>query len=601
MKKQTHFSRFISNLRRRSNLHMQSLCDGLCTFQEISYLETGRRDPDILLLEELLDRLGIDVEDYEFFIDFRDYERWKKRQLILHSITFGKFDTAQKRLREYREDYCHGEEDSSDFSAKNKLDQQFYLSMLAQIRRCQDCPKSELYSMYFQALYLTVPHYGQKPLQKMALSSKELSLMLEAEYLRPDGERGEIYREIVNYIESRQFSPRKMAKIYPKAVYFLCRCALKTSVSKNHCPFTLTETAKEVRLLEYCNRAIKILKDTKKMYFLWELTKIRYLLLDNLSKTASSTETIGALMEENMLWNHALQEVYNQFEVPAETFHDCYLYAIKNVHCINDVIRIRRNMLQIPPGELCRGICSVKTLKRLEHRESAPQRPIVEALFERLGLSGELTRSKLITADPGAGEHMAQLIELQDTPQTAAAKNLLKKIDQLVSVEIKQNRQTILQEEIFIRWKSKEIDNDEFLEQMRQTLELTLPYEAFLSDGDKFLTSEEQSCIQKRWNALESGSEESITCIHRFEAICRPFPEDELQEMVSGAHEHVMGSIRDHWRNIGDYDTADKYSSLIIQRCLRFRRSGFLETDLHNRRQNHSAFPVPDKLTEQDS
>lgn len=66
-------------------------------------------------------------------------------------------------------------------------------------------------------------------------------------------------------------------------------------------------------------------------------------------------------------------------------------------------------MLGITPGELYDGICSVKTLRRLERRETTPQRAIVEPLFARLGLSGELTQTELVTDDPEAKRLMEKM------------------------------------------------------------------------------------------------------------------------------------------------------------------------------------------------
>lgn len=50
-------------------------------------------------------------------------------------------------------------------------------------------------------------------------------------------------------------------------------------------------------------------------------------------------------------------------------------------------IKFRRNELKISQSELCRGICSVGTLSRIENGEQFPKNDILTMLLERLGYS----------------------------------------------------------------------------------------------------------------------------------------------------------------------------------------------------------------------
>lgn len=576
MQSKSYFNLLVSAIRRQKKISRQALCEGLCTFQEISYLESGSRNLDRLLQDELLDRLGIGTENYEHFLNCRDYDRWRSRQRILHAITFGQSDTAKQRLQEYHENYCRNTENCPS-AARNKLEMQFYLSMLAQILRCQGRPDEELHPLFHQALSLTVPLYGQKPLRKLVLSLKELNLMLEAEHSRPEGERCEIYFNIVSYIESRQPDQLGMAKIYPKAVYFLCRCALKTAGGKN-CHETNSRKSLCGSLLQYCSRAVQVLLDAKRMYFLWELTKTRGILLSRLARAGALAGDLKALQQENLQCSLTLQKKYRRFGIPEKTLDFCFLYIRNGIHCINDVIRIRRNMLEIRPEELCRGICSTKTLKRLEERRTAPQLAVVKPLFERLGLSGELIRAELVTSDPKALEIMAQLQNNNYSQQAVPAARLLDKAKALAPAEIKQNQQTLLRHMLLFRWSKKEISTAEYLEQLLQALELTLPYAAFLKDGEKFLTAGEYLCIQSRIKALEPANQETLVCMCRFKELYTSYTENELQENASGTCEFILCSTGFDQESGEKEDIACQQGQRILEECLRFRRFITLET-----------------------
>ena len=74
---------------------------------------------------------------------------------------------------------------------------------------------------------------------------------------------------------------------------------------------------------------------------------------------------------------------------------DCvYLYQQRWVFYIGDVLRIRREMYGLTQKELCSGICSVKTLRRAEKKESNMQQAYLGALLRRLGLSKEFQRAR---------------------------------------------------------------------------------------------------------------------------------------------------------------------------------------------------------------
>ena len=100
---------------------------------------------------------------------------------------------------------------------------------------------------------------------------------------------------------------------------------------------------------------------------------------------------------------------------------------------------------------------------------------------------------------------------------------------------------------------------------MREALELTLPLEAFLSEGKKYLTNMEQTCIQNLMQGMDRDSREFRICVGRVEEMYQPLIEEGLQEAVSGMYEHVMGFIGSEWGDKGEYDREDMYSGIIMQ------------------------------------
>lgn len=577
------FNMYITRMRRKRDFSMKQVCEGLCTIQELSLLENGRRLPNRLLQDAIVERLGIGAEDYEHFFSYTEYERWETRQKILHCITWEKAERAEKLLEEYYARYGNG-----NTAIEEKLERQFYLSMLAQVRRYGGASGEELSALFEEALYLTVPASEHMPLSQLALSIKELNLLLETEQYRREGARLPRYEEILTYIEGAGLDGRGMAKIYPKAVFFLCRERL-TGAGDNLLPLS-----ESTELLRLCNRAVDILRDNFRMYFLWELLDIREQLLRQLAENyrrlgePKKADALRTMHRENAEWKTVLEQIYAEYQVPKETFEYCYLYVLRSVSCINDVIRIRRQMLEMTPSELCDGICDIRTLRRLERRETIPQRAIVEGLFARLGLPEELTRTELITDDPEAKRLMEQERGLVNKKQWEQATELLDQLEARVSMDIPSNRQTLMREHLLLRWRKKELGNDSFCRSMQEILELTLPFEAFLKEGEKYLTYQEHRCIHSMLQGMERSSEAFGTAIERFEDMYRPIKDNELQDAFSGIYDFIMNLVASELGNKGEFDRSDQYSDITIAGCLRFRRLGELTNSLYNRCWNYT-------------
>lgn len=628
MNKRRQFGNYINRLRREKGISLQALCEGLCAYQEISYLETGTRKLDRLLEDALLERLGVGAEDYEYFLDFAEYQKWRHRQHVLHSINYGQFDKAESLLEKYCNVCCgqDGCEDgtgcdtqatagaATDASAVERLERQFYLDMLAQVRRCRGASASELYNLFERALALTVPGFSGRPLGELALSLKEINLMLETERYRKEGGRPERFWELVTYIENKELDRRGRAKIFSKSVYYLYRSLI---FAEEEAQLSLREAQLRektaqldecvvIGLLKYCNIALEGLRDNEKMYYFWEILSMKEALLDNLPADFYKDPSVFDKQRRDVReWREAMESVFGEFQVPLENLGHCHLYVMKGVCCINDVICIRRKMLGLTQAELCRGICSIKTLQRLENRKTSPQRDIVSSLFERLGLSGELTRTELVTDSPKARGLMEKMRESFNDQRWEEAEKLADQLKTQVSMDIKSNRQALENAEVSAKWENGKIDDDEYFRKMRNALELTLPFEAFLSEGEKYLTVNEQTCIQNLMLVMDKESPEFMTCLRRFEEMYQPFEEDDLLESVSGTYEFIIGYVRSELGNRGQYDRGDQYNKSILQECVRTRRLASIHDCLYDRWWNYAerlknGIPVEEELNEED-
>lgn len=220
MEQKNRFGEFIANLRKEKLISQEQLCEGLCDLSMLSRFERGEREPEKLLQDRFLTRLGAVPENYENFLYYKEYCRWEKRQGILHHILEEDMMEARRLLEEYRKEY----------DMEYSLERQFYLAMLAQILRYEGCEKKELAGVFREALELTVPDIESKGFLDRVLSLEEINLLLEYVYCN-DGVLVR-YEQILEYIERMDRTMLAMAKVYPKAVYYYYMAWEKTGDKK---------------------------------------------------------------------------------------------------------------------------------------------------------------------------------------------------------------------------------------------------------------------------------------------------------------------------------------------------------------------------------
>ena len=557
MKGGNRFGEFIANLRKENDISQDKLCDGLCTRSMICKFEKGEREPDKLLQNRFLTRLGVVPENYENFLYYEDYCRWEKQQGIIHNILEEHMDEAKKLLEAYRLEY--------DMSIP--LEEQFYLAMLAQIMRHEGCKEEELAELFRYALSLTVPKLEQRGFIERLLSLEELNLLLEYYYCSKAPLQH--YEELLEYIENMERTLLAMAKIYPKTVYYYYLAWKKVPNQ---------EKDLAVRLLEVCEKAIELLRNTNRMFYMWELFCMKEELQPLLPKEIQSTPEFQESLEQCRGWRETLEELYRDYGVSIGMYEYCYLYVEGENYCIDDVIRTRRKMLGLSQKTLGEGICDDRTISKVERHLTRPQRDVVEKLFDRLNLSTELNRTELVTDNPEAVEKYREIRAEINKRNHAVVKKLLEECRSMISMEIPSNRQFLMRKEVINRYKCGEIVREEYIRGIKNALECTISYNRVVLSGKKYLTNEEIACIQNitaETDSKYSGNREGISVLR---SICAQpkYPENYLR-----MYEFIMASVASYLGNEGDYDESNKIEHRLIKLLLTNRKGGGLHEAIY--------------------
>lgn len=556
------FPSLIRKAREIQGFTLEALCKDLCSFSMMGKIERGERLAGKELRDRILARLGVCSDGYENFLFYEDYLVWKRRQRIVNAIEKSDFDVAEKELAIY-------EKTNDDLN----LEKQFCLVMRAQIMQKRHEDPAVIAKLYEEAVKLTVTDIDDVSIKELCLSVQELDMILEYEkWCRPDRLASRC-EEILAYISSEMFDTYSYVKIYPKVIYYLY---LSTSDSDRDWN----------RLLRLSNQGIEQLRTTGRMYYLWELIEIRRegltRLRDGIENDGEGRkrEALQKVIDMMMDWLDALDFVHNLCGTHRKMETSCYLYQQKEAYCISDVIRRRREMLGMTKKELCEGICSEKTIGRLEANKTKPQIEVVRLLFEKLNLSGEYQRWQVVTKDVRAYSIVDKIIHCVNNDDFVLSEELLKELEQYISTDNPINRQYIERIGIKMEIGKDKITKDEAREALKDTLEYTIPYDKAIMEGEKYLTNAEIQCLLNI--AIFLGSASMNTTFDMLVGLCRQMETDEgISEHIS-MWETIMNTIACIYGNMGDYDKSDRLSLNIMQECILCYRMSMLELSLYN-------------------
>ena len=487
-KDEINFHRFLNATRQLHNVTLDQVCEGLCSRSMMLRIESGDRLPEKQMRDRILSRMGVIIEGYEDYLSIDEYEQWELRQKLLGSIERKEFVKAEQYLEKYR-----------IYEKQNVVEEQYCKAMELMLLQLQNAPLAKQQPVIERAVKLTMSHIGNHLSEKVLLSEQELNLLIEYVRLRPYNGKPEEefrwrcgqYKDIMNYIEHSRLDSFCRAKVYPKAVSYLCEKILEKS--------DRVEDWKEG--IEACNQAIELLRDSRRLYYFIELVASLEKLVNKYEAYLDEDDKQGERnnfregLEEKLAWRDVIMELYTEYQVTPYMEHFCHLYWGMESYCIGDIIRTRRQMFGMTKEQLCEGICGIKTLTRLELKQAKTQMPIVRALFKRLGLCAEYIRARVITSDYEVLKLAEECVRYENNYQMEEWIWRLKELEQKLCMDIPQNKQFIKNSYCALRLQLRKISKEQYMKEMLEALEYTIPLEYVMKPGKKFLSREERTYI----------------------------------------------------------------------------------------------------------
>ena len=616
-----YFHNFLTGMRTGQSITLEQLSLGLCSPAMLSLIETGERQPDKLMRDRLTERLGFENDGFEDFLQPDEYELWQNRNWLLRAVDKGEIPEAERLLKLLNRE---AGEDSP-------ILRQFTLTMRAQLMQYQGAPREELREIFGKALSLTVPDVASGAWDRYLLAAQEWNLLLE--YIRLGGDAGPVqgagrsgaYRarameELLEAMRCSSMGRYSYAKIYPKAAYLLCLELMKAPLDSAACR----------RILRISAEAVEVLRSCQRMYWLYELLELMERVLGIYSgliqpgpkerspapfdqawnrlcgkaakpRSAADTEagsperpeawelpedpeSLAPLTAQIREWRMALAETYREHGIPETMENCCYLYSQTQNYRIGDVIRKRRRMLGLSVRELCEGICSEKTLRRLESNKVKSQRAVWRALFCRLGLSPECQRERIVTGRRDVLLLFRAAVDALNSHDTDKTTRLLGRLKKLLPMDIPINRQELERNDCLNKLQKKEITAEECVARLKKALQYTIPLESIkmAKDGpDIYLTRVELGCVYNiAMKSRDKAEDFNLDLLQRVTGQC--IPEDSIDTFIS-MYELVMTGVASRLGDAGKHEESTEISEKVMKESLLARRAGMLHDCLYNR------------------
>lgn len=515
------FFRFIESKMMGNGITTEQLTYGLCNTEEWDSLLVGEY-LDKLMMSRLLDRLGCRGLRCDILLFGSEYDDWQERMDIVFAINDGETELAEKILEEYA---CRKivQKNIDKMGCNERLEYQFVLMMQAHIMLGGRFDRTELIAKMQEAAVLTIPQGVDVAFDngmKIILSVQELDILLEYYYQHVCREIEEKniktvdyyigrIRKVIDYILSADwFNALSKANILPKAVYYVMLSNQKkirlNMDNEDELIFIAEELKSYGRWLSDYDNAIEALRNDGRTYYLAELCDMMDIIVSRMKKLLSEDVCKSMKLDDKKNTVDRYREMLLYIEkltgISRYTKNGMYMYFEPNVYRMEKVVADRRRLLGITQNQLAEGICTAKTIRRLEQGHCRPHGYNLYEILNRLELYSDFVMDEIVSYDAGDMELLEKVYDAIGMNETERAQELLQTLKANLDMEYTRNRQTIERMETNFAYGRREIELKVYLEKMKNIIGYSVKYEHVLKNPAVYLTSCETTILHNMQN-----------------------------------------------------------------------------------------------------
>ena len=456
-----NFGRILQKLRKEQGLSQKELCRGLCSIPTLSRIESGEREPDQMLFDSLISRLGKDSAKWELILKENDKKLLQKRIYIEYLIQAEDWEELKEKLADYKE-----------FDGVTKNLQEQYVCLIQAILYKQEKQYEAALKCCYEGLDKTKLQIDGKYFRiRERVSRNELQLLCcmgEILYCQEEIselKKYEYWEEILKYIDYFCTDEQYYLEFYIQTNYYLGSIAYQQGQYRE-CEI-------------YIQSAIKEMKDKKSIFYLEEFLKLIAELKENevfKEMFFLSKEEIKSLLEVLEEW----REKNKNFKEKEK-----YIRAVNNVCSINEIIKnvrflLRKTQEEIVGVEINKSVLESRgtqaSVSEIERGKRNPIKSTSKYYLKQLGLNGREEKFKLsINGEDFEIQELKEKIDFYiSTHDLSKAEEVLYVLKKRISLLDPKNEQYIREIELFIQNENGILSCDEWKKEIFDILSLTI-------------------------------------------------------------------------------------------------------------------------------
>lgn len=435
----------------QNKIPRKDLIRGICTEQTLYALEENQYKTDTLMIDILLQRLGISPDKLEIVLSQEAYQLVRLRDLIGKAILRGRKELALSALAAH--------------PAQNSVSQMYHKRMQACLSYRIDKDYELAASLLRQAVELTIPGFSYEVMEHYLISTIEMENLLALERVESESDAHtdlslhiEHLEQCMRYIDRHFTDGEEHAKICAKCAWLLAKAYLNQN-----------QTA---QAMVTCEKGINALRQNTMIYFMLPLLELMLEVGNRLDIAPEQNKYVKYDETLRFLWDSYAQKWY-----PTDMlFHNC---CQKEYHLDYELVKSERIAQHLQQEELIEGIYkNASSLSNFENAKVSPNKKTFEKMMEKLDL--EIGRyNGFVATDSFETMELRYQLNIKITHNDyEKAEYLLENLKSQLDMSFTENQHFVEDSEILIHRKLHKITIEEACERQKKL------YESLL-DADK--------------------------------------------------------------------------------------------------------------------
>ncbi len=435
----------------QNKIPRKDLIRGICTEQTLYALEENQYKTDTLMIDILLQRLGISPDKLEIVLSQEAYQLVRLRDLIEKAILRGRKELAVTALAAH--------------PAQNSVSQMYHKRMQACLSYRIDKDYELAASLLRQAVELTMPGFSYEVMEHYLISTIEMENLLALERVESESDAHtdlslhiEHLEQCMRYIDRHFTDGEEHAKICAKCAWLLAKAYLNQN-----------QTA---QAMVTCEKGINALRQNTMIYFMLPLLELMLEVGNRLDIAPEQNKYVKYDETLRFLWDSYAQKWY-----PTDMlFHNC---CQKEYHLDYELVKSERIAQHLQQEELIEGIYkNASSLSNFENAKVSPNKKTFEKMMEKLDL--EIGRyNGFVATDSFETMELRYQLNIKITHNDyEKAEYLLENLKSQLDMSFTENQHFVEDSEILIHRKLHKITIEEACERQKKL------YESLL-DADK--------------------------------------------------------------------------------------------------------------------